>query len=83
MILLYNIMRKVTIFELQSKIGKQLEELPFQITRYGKVIAVVNRFNVTTPEPSYITSPENKTPKVVQQDYLLSMAEGKLKELEK
>ena len=35
------------MFNLQRNIGKQLEELPFQITRYGKVIAVVNKYNVT------------------------------------
>lgn len=35
------------MFELQRNIGKQLEELPFQITRYGKVIATVNKYNVT------------------------------------
>jgi len=40
-------MRTITVFELQRNIGKQLEELPFQITKYGKVIAVVNKYNVT------------------------------------
>jgi hypothetical protein len=32
----------------QLNLAKLLEELPFQITRYGKVVGVVNRYNVTT-----------------------------------
>jgi hypothetical protein len=52
-------MRKVTVFDLQRNIGKQLEELPFQITKYGKVIAVVNKYNVTLN--TSVTKPINKS----------------------
>lgn len=37
-------MNKYSIKEVQAKLSSLLEELPFQITKHGKVIAVVNGY---------------------------------------
>lgn len=41
-------MRQVSVFNLQRNLSKELEELPFQVTKHNKVIATV--FPVGMPE---------------------------------
>lgn len=58
-------MRKLSIFQLQRNIGKELEELPFQITKHGKVKAVVNRYNA---DDSTLNTSATK-PLMIEQTY--------------
>lgn len=44
-------MRQIGIKYLQKNLSNELESLPFEIIRYGKVIAIVNDAENKEPEP--------------------------------
>lgn len=57
-------MKQVGVGEAQAKLSDLLKDLPFEITKYGKVIAVVSSFSQSVPQhtgsSSYIAGNEPK-----------------------